>query len=175
MSNMEADWARREQDELLMFLRGFDTQGLTSGGSVPAGHEGVYAPSLHEMLEGVRLQGERQIEAVRARSERAAELIRASHQESQVEPTPPSRDLEADWLRREPEELQTFFRQFDPAGLVAGGAIPEGHEGPYRPSPDEVIRGLRVQHESELQALQGRFGVAEELVRVAFQRQEESQ
>ena len=82
---------------------------------------------------------------------------------------PPSPDLSKD-----PEFLR-YLKENDREGTPAAGAIPNGHEGPYMPSKEELIEGARIAAEAVVRMAQARVKAAEEQINMLFQQEEEEQ
>jgi len=68
-----------------------------------------------------------------------------------------------DDLLNDPEYLRVFS-EFDAEGLAVSGAIPEGHEGPYVPSAEELAEAIRFDAEARVRAIRAREKIATENV-----------
>jgi hypothetical protein len=66
-----------------------------------------------------------------------------------------------DDLLNDPEFLRVFS-EFDVEGIAASGAIPEGHDGPYVPSVEELVQAIREGTEARLRAVRAREKIATE-------------
>jgi hypothetical protein len=76
---------------------------------------------------------------------------------------------------RESREFKRFLEEFDAQGFVAGGAVPEGHEGTYTPTSGELRTALLDTYDAALQTAQARREAAERLVDRLREQQEEAQ
>lgn len=76
---------------------------------------------------------------------------------------------------REGPEFKRFLEEFDSEGLVAAGAVPDGHEGAYMPASGELRDALLDTYDAALQTVQARREAAERLVGRLRQREEEAQ
>jgi hypothetical protein len=66
-----------------------------------------------------------------------------------------------DDLLNDPEFLR-FFQEYDTEGIAASGAIPEGHDGPYVPSVEELVQAIREGTDARLRAIRAREKIATE-------------
>ena len=73
---------------------------------------------------------------------------------------------------KDPEFLR-FLRENNREGIPAAGAIPNGHEGPYMPSKEELIKGARSAAKAVVRMAQARAKAAEEQINMLFQQEEE--
>ena len=70
-------------------------------------------------------------------------------------------DSSEDELLDDPEYLR-LFGEFDTEGMAVSGPIPEGHEGPYVPSVEELVEAIQVATEARLRAVRARAKIATE-------------
>jgi hypothetical protein len=77
-------------------------------------------------------------------------------------------------LATEPS-LRRLIAETAPAPVSGLGVIPEGHEGPYRPTPDELLESARhlIQADAELASVRAELAVYEQ--RGATAKREDSQ
>ena len=66
-----------------------------------------------------------------------------------------------DELLNDPEFLR-FFHENDTEAVAASGAIPEGHDGPYVPSAEELVQAIREGTDARLRAIRARAKIATE-------------
>ena len=66
-----------------------------------------------------------------------------------------------DELLNDPEFLR-FFRENDTEAVAESGAIPEGHDGPYVPSAEELVQAIREGTDARLRAVRARAKIATE-------------
>lgn len=64
-----------------------------------------------------------------------------------------------DDLLNDPEFLR-LFDEFDTEGIAVSGPIPEGHDGPYVPSVEELVEAIRVGAEARVRAVRAREKIA---------------
>lgn len=57
------------------------------------------------------------------------------------------------------EVVRRLLRERDPAPMRSGGPVPDGHGGPYRPTPEELREGARFVSAADTQMLQMRLEV----------------
>ena len=66
-----------------------------------------------------------------------------------------------DELLNDPEFLR-LFSEHDAEGIAVSGAIPEGHDGPYVPSAEELVVAIKVATEARVRAARARERIATE-------------
>ena len=85
---------------------------------------------------------------------------------AEQEPQPPSQD---------DVDLNRFVREFDTEGLLIAGSIPEGHEGPYEPSSEELEKAIQASLEANIRIAQARADVAIESLHRTLQQRDDGE
>ena len=76
------------------------------------------------------------------------------------------------YASREGDEFKRFLDEFDPQGFVAGGAVPDGHEGVYTPTTKELHEALVSTYDAALQTGVARREAVERLMERLRQQEE---
>jgi hypothetical protein len=82
----------------------------------------------------------------------------------------PDRSEDLDSAPDRSEDLDSDTWKHDTTPIISGGAIPEGHEGRYEPSEEELLAGARAVAEVDLRHAQSRAERVEERLRAILTR-----
>jgi hypothetical protein len=85
---------------------------------------------------------------------------------AEQEPQPPSRD---------DDDLRGFISEFDTEGFFIAGPIPEGHEGPYEPSGEELEKAIQASLEANIRMARVRADLARESLHRSLQQRKEAE
>ena len=79
-----------------------------------------------------------------------------------------------DVVSQDPEFLR-FIAEHDSTPIPSGGAIPGGHRGPYSPTKQEIVEGMKFAARALARAQRVRLDIAIESVTTVFPQQNEVQ
>lgn len=69
------------------------------------------------------------------------------------------------------DDLWSAAAENDLGPIMAAGPVPEGHEGVYWPTDDEILAGVKRAAEADLRLAQARASRAEDRMRTLFERE----